>query len=383
MTREAQQPSPTRITPRNQSGRRWVWVILAAAILLILLVVSAPNLQEGSTYSRSTKGYRSWYDYMVEQGHPIDRWQKPYTQLQGQNQTLIRITANLEEAREQSPSWQGIETWVEQGNTVIFLTWDGQVSATPFSSDLTSEVGPVRIETTRRQTIPSKDQSKLQDDFGSVVWSQSLGKGQMIFATYPWIGANIYADQPGNYPFLEQLISETGPIWMDERLHGYRDEQSQSEEDHRNPTNLWLFFAETPIAAMAAQSILLLLLWIWGHNHRFGLPLHLPQTSKDNSQQYIQALAGTLNHANQQELVFSQLSQYFRQTLANRLGLRSGPTEQLPTDTTLATQWSIATGRNDQELIELLQLAGQPSARTDRELLAWVSQADTILQDIP
>lgn len=376
------QATPTRTTPKNRAGRLWIWAILAAVVLVVLLAVSAPDQQAGSTYSRSNKGYRNWYDYMVEQGHLIKRWQKPYSQLQGKNQTLIRITPSLETAREQAPSWDGFPSWVEQGNTVILLTWDGPVTAAPFSSDLTSDVGPVRIDTTRRKPLDSPYRSNLQDAYGNVVWSQSFGKGQMIFASYPWIGANIYADQGENYSFLEQLVAQTGTIWMDEWLHGYRDEQNQASEDRRNPENLWLYFAQTPIAAMAAQLLLLTLAWIWGHNHRFGLPLQLLPESKDNSQQYIQSLAGTLNHANQHELVLTQLSQYLRQSLAQRLGLTSGLDRQLPPDKALAAQWSMVSGRNEQELLELLQQLGQKTL-TDRTLLDWVNKADAILQDIP
>ena len=381
MTQTAQS-SPTRITPSKGPGKRWLWAILAAAALLTLLFINAPNQQDGSTYSRSNKGYRGWYDFMVEQGYSISRWQKPYSELQGQNQTLIRITPSLEKAREQAPSWDGFEAWVEQGNTVILLTWDGLVTAAPFSSDLTSKAGPVRIDTSRRQKSAAQAQSNLQDDYGNVVWSQSFGKGRLIFATYPWIGANIHGEQPGNYPFLQQLVPESKTIWMDEWLHGYRDKPNQTAEDARNPENLWLFFAQTPVAAMATQLFLLTLVWIWGHNHRFGLPLRLPQTSQDNSQQYIQSLAGTLNHANQRELVLTQLSQYLRHSLAQRLGLTSRIDSQLPTDAALATQWSMISGRNDQELLELLQQSGQQSI-TDQTLLAWVNKADAILQDLP
>jgi len=357
-------------------------VALAAVILVILLVLSAPDQQAGSTYSRSHKGYRSWYDYMLEQGHTIKRWQQPYSELQGYNQTLIRITPSLEDAREQAPTWDGFSSWVKQGNTVILLTWDGPVTAAPFSSDLQSEAGAVRIDTTRRQTLASRDDSKLQDDYGSVVWSQSLGKGQMIFATYPWLGANIYADQPGNYPFLEQLVPESQTLWMDEWLHGYRDTPNPADADLRNPDNLWWYFAQTPVAALAVQVFLLILVGIWGHNHRFGVPLRLPQTTQDNSQQYIQALAGTLNHAHQHEVVLNQLSQFLRQSLAQRLGLTSRLESQLPTDDALAAQWSVVSGRNDQELLELLQPLGKQSL-TNRTLLDWVHKANAILQDIP
>lgn len=385
MTQGGQPPPPSATPIPSRTGRHlWLWVILAAIALLILLFMSAPDLQNGSTYSRSTKGYRSWYDYMAEQGHPIQRWQKPYPQLQGTNQTLIRIAANIDEQEQDDiSSWDDFSDWIKQGNTLIRLTWDGQVSAAPFSSDLMSQAGFVRIETTRRHTLQARQDFELKDSYGGVVWFESLGKGRIIFATYPWIGANIYANQAGNYQFLEQLISTTGPIWMDERLHGHREDENQTATDQRDPENLWLYLAQTPVAAVTVQLGLLAILAIWGHNHRFGLPLRLPKESRDNSQQYIQALAGTLNDAHQRELVLKHLSQYLRQTLAHQLGLKAGSADPLPTDAILAAQWSVATGRNDQELIELLQQAGQMSLRTDRDLLAWVSKADAILQDIP
>ncbi|NJM64627.1 MAG: DUF4350 domain-containing protein [Acaryochloris sp. RU_4_1] len=390
-----QQPTIIQINTRPRPQRRWIWVIVAVVILLILLVINAPTLQNGSTYSRSSKGYRNWFDYMVEQEHPIQRWQQPYSQLQGTDQTLIRIAENFDNdqnQRVQSP-WLNFSSWLEQGNTMIILTWDGQVSAAPFSSDLNSSVGPVLIETTRRHSVPTAQKTNLKDDYGAVVWSQTVGKGHIILATYPWIGANIYADQPGNYRFLEKLISSTGPIWVDERLHGYREEKTQAgtgnagsenlEEDRRQPEDLWQYLAQTPIAAVAAQLVLLAILGIWGHNHRFGLPVRLSTAAKDNSQQYIQALAGTLNDAYQREWVLTQLRQYVRQTLVNRLGLGGGSKTPGLTDAILAAQWAVATGRNDQELLELLQQGGQPPPRNDRDLLVWVQKADGILQDIP
>lgn len=385
-----QQPTATRINVRPRPQRRWIWVIVAVAVLLILLVISAPTLQNGSTYSRSAKGYRNWFNYMVEQGHPIQRWQQPYSQLQGTNQALIRIAENFDNdqnQRVQSP-WLNFSSWLEQGNTIIILTWDGQVSAAPFSSDLNSPVGSVRIETSRRYSLPTGQEISLKDDYGAVVWSQAVGKGRVILATYPWIGSNIYADQPGNYRFLEKLASSASSIWVDERLHGYREGagnvRSESlEGDQRQPEDLWQYLAQTPIAAIAAQLLLLAVLGIWGHNHRFGLPLRLSTTAHDNSQQYIQALAGTLNDAHQYEWVLTQLRQYVRQTLINRLGLGSEPETPGLTDTLLATQWAVATGRKDQELLELLQQGGQHPPRSDLDLLVWVQKADGILQDIP
>ena len=392
MTVESQQTG-TKITPRTGWGQRWMWVIVAIVVLLILLFLNAPSIQNGSTYSLAPKGYRSWYEYMVEQGHPVERWRKSYNQLPESNQTLIQIAARMDQNRDNREGWLDLNPWVEQGNTLIILTWDGTVSAAPFSHELTSSVGPVRVETTRRHPLQANQKSELQDKYGSVVWSQTVGKGQVILATYPWIGANVYADQPGNYRFLEQLVLSTDrKLWVDEYLHGHREQAKSNTnthdgdtaplEDKRQPKNLWLYLAQTPVAAVAAQLMLLAMLGIWGHNHRFGLPLHLPKESKDNSQRYIQALAGTLNYAHQRKWVLTQLSQYLRQTLADRLGLRGRTETQLPADDILASQWAVATGRNEQDLLELLQKVVQQPPRSDRDLLVWLNKADAILQDI-
>lgn len=381
----------TRISPGV--GRRlpglWRWVIAAIAVVLVLLLISAPTLQDGSSYSRARKGYRQWYDYMVQAGYPMARWQRPYGQLGGTDQTLIRIAPQFQEGLDRTgvAQWQSLESWVKTGNRLLILTGQGQVTAAPFQQDLPTAQGTVRVETSRRHDLALVQKADLQDQYGAVVWRQSLGKGQVILATYPWLGANIYGDQPGNFPFLAALIPKSEKIWLDEWVHGHRPPPAQSQDPENIPPeaeepNLLAYLARTPVAAIAAQLSLLGLAWIWGENHRFGPPLSVKVAKKDNSAEYIQALAGTLNHAQQEGLVLTQLSNHLRQTLASRLGLTTlASGVNLPADSVLAAHWATATRREARELLELLEQARRP--RSSPDLLAWVTQVETLLQELP
>ena len=385
------------LPPWMRRKRFWVLAGLGVLVLVLLVLFGAPTPQDGSTYSRSLTGYRSWYDYMQTQNQPLKRWQKNYDQLTGTGQTLIQVFGKQPAKPIAGEDSFVIQDWVNQGNTLILLSWvnpycsydgcpQGEVTAAPFSSRIKGDGESVLIETTRRHQLESGDRSELQDPYGSVVWSESKGKGSIIYATYPWLAANIFAEQPGNYSFLAQLVQASeGTVWVDEWLHGHRDPDPPTAAKAPPPEDLFDYLGRTPVALLVAQSGLLMLLLIWGYNHRFGAAIPLEAPVQDNSEQYIQALGGILNKAGQTEFVLSQLSQVLRQSLATQLGLtQSQPNSALlPEDDYLASQWAAMTGRPAQELLELLEQAGQTRRLSDRELLQWVSQAESILRGLP
>ena len=178
-------------SPQARPHRLWIWVAVGLLALALVTILAAPQYPGGSSYSRAPGGYSQWYAFMKQQGHSIQRWQKPYSQLtsqlKGRDQVLIQISDQSETVL-QSPE---MLQWVEQGNTLIFLSWAGKVTGAPFRSDLPTPQGQVRIETSRRYRVASaerKEASKLQDKFGAVVWSRPQGQGQIIAGTYPWIG---------------------------------------------------------------------------------------------------------------------------------------------------------------------------------------------------
>lgn len=264
-------------------NRRWLWlgaITLSATILFTL--VAAPSTgklnNSGSTYSRSPDGYGAWYAFMEKQGTPVKRWQKPFdnlpgvsspsispTEIQTKTQngiTLLRVNKQLGEEWLNSQE----ENWVKKGNTLVVLGVRESVTEAKFSSIQESSAGGVKVDTRRREELPEAGKQSLGDRFGAVVWQQKLGKGQAIFATTPHLAANAYQDEPGNYKFLAQLVTQTGNlVWVDEYIHGYKDQEVRAKEDAED----WIvYLAKTPLLPALLQAGVLLLVLVLAQNRR-------------------------------------------------------------------------------------------------------------------
>ncbi len=383
-----------------------MWVVGGLLVLSIVVITAAPqSFPGGSTYGKNLGEYSQWYTFMKQQGHPIRRWQKPYSQLKTlkeQGQTFIQI-ADREAQTEPNLRPAEVLDWVARGNTLIQLSWDGQVTGAPFSSDLKSEQGSTRIETSRRYKLGSghsrfdsaksteeepksiNEAAELKDRFGSVLWSYPYGKGRVIQSTDPLVAANVYAQQDGNFQVLEALATrQDGTIWVDEWLHGHREIMPEPKTADRDKPSLLAYLIRQPIAAVAGQGMVLLLLLLWGKNQRFGAMTRLAIPLRNSSEQYIQALADTLEANGHDEYVLAMLSQSFRQRLQSRLGMGGvGRGETDGADGAIAQQWSAATGRSPQVLLELLEQTQREKRLSERALLAWVQNSEAVLRELP
>jgi Domain of unknown function (DUF4350) len=369
--------------PRSQfRASVWVWAAAALLILAAVLALAAPQAYPGgSTYSKALEGYSQWYAFMKQQGHEVQRWQKPYAKLKGQGQVLIQIADLDAEAKPTLQSQEALD-WVERGNTLIQLSWAGQVTGAPFRSELQSPSGLVFIETSRRYRMDvtklKGGTAALSDASGNVIWSYERGKGHIVMGTYPWMAANAYAHHDGNFRILETLAAQLkGPIWIDEWLHGHRDFEADAETaEQQSP---WDYLSRRPIAVVFGQGAVLLLLLLWGKNQRFGALTSVTVPPRNSSEQYIQALAATLNANGKTEYVRFMLDQSFRQRLQSQLGLGSLHADIL-SDEAIAQQWSSVTGRPAQALLDLLH---QPDSRlSEPALMKWVKSCETALQDL-
>jgi Domain of unknown function (DUF4350) len=377
------QRSRSRISP-------WAWVIAGLLVLALVIFAAAPNADPGgSTYAKTLGGYSQWYAFMEQQGHPIQRWRKPYSEIdeiKGQGHTFIQI-ADLEAPAAQMLQPPEILDWVKRGNTLIQLSWAGQFTGAPFRSDLRSEQGAIRIETSRRYKIGATrsedEKAEVKDAFGSVIWSHALGKGRVMMSTYPWVAANVYAQQAGNFRALEALVTQQGgTIWVDEWLHGHGD-SSEPEVAGQEAPSPWAYLSRQPIAVVTGQGIVLLLLLLWGKNQRFGALTRLAVPPRNSSEQYIQALADTLDANGHTEYVVALLGQSFRQRLQSQLGMRGvGRGDAALADEAIAKQWALVTGRPPQVLLELLEQAQHEKRLSERALLTWVQNSEAILRGL-
>lgn len=413
------------------------WLGTGAIGLLMLMLVSlvfAPssaNLRHGSTYSRAPSGYGAWYAYMQSQNHNIQRWQRPIDDLpnwsppentpenlpgNGIDDEAVPIldrsfldTQSLPNLQPLTPSphppitllqidnglqqltfsgWQ----WIEQGNVLIqlgrgqaiqTLGLEAPVTAAPFTSVVSSLMGDVKVETSRR-LLPSLAEpnpegvqpiDRLSDEYGAIVMQTTLGQGRWIVAITPHLAANAYQNESGNFQFLEQLVTEPGyPVWVDEYLHGYKDEEVISKE---TAPNIVSYFAQTPLPLLAMQAIVILAVLIWGQNRRFGPPLPLDTATPDNSKAYIQALAAVLQKANCHEFVVDTIGKAEQRQLQRSLGLGE---DLLDLDTVIAA-WVQQTGRS---AAELEMLFAPPARRLrDQDLITWLKNLQTLRQQQP
>jgi len=379
------------------SRRQTAILAIALGVIILLTVLTAPigsEQQSASTYSRAPDGYGAWYAYMQEKGNPVKRWQQPADALfqpdsEAANDsppngkialpktpiTLLRIDKDIELSA-------ASEAWVKQGNVLVLVgaIADAFVTQAPFTSDVASPSGIVRIATSRRYRQSSKSAPLLQDSFGTVVWQKTLGKGRLISVITTYLAANAYQEFRANYELLAKLVTEPGyPIWVDEYLHGYKDSSTDAKDGTASEENLLSYLSKTPLSLLAIQAIAFLLLLIWGQNHRLGLPEQVEVPTVDNSEAYIQALAGVLHKAGGSEFVLETLGKAEQLNIQKALGLGTSP---LPVDDLIAA-WSQQTGQPADPLQTLLRTAARHRRVSEAELSQWLETMHTVRSQLP
>ncbi|WP_445301806.1 DUF4350 domain-containing protein [Microcoleus sp. K1-B1] len=395
-------------------SKRRLWLLGAIAItaIMIITLLFAPannKINRGSTYNRAPDGYGAWYAFMSKRGTEVHRWQKPFEDL-AKNQdakppsTLLRIYSSLipEGVSETE------KKWVEQGNVLVILGVRTPVTPAPFSSLHPASAGEIKIDTGRR--YPSDKKQVLDDQFGAIVWKKTLGKGTVYFSSTSHLAANAYQDFPGNYEFLAGLVTQLeggekeiegtqqalavkliqnsinpqsqgtskilNKVWVDEYIHGYKDPEVLEREYEGN---LFTYLAKTPLFPVLIQGTIILLVAIFAGWNRFGQPVTLSAPQVDNSEAYIQALAGVLQKANSTDFAVEIIGKEEQLQLQKAFLLGQGSLES----ETLTNAWVEQTGRKAAELSELLPSPSHKRRISDSDLLAWLGKWQQIRQHLP
>ena len=400
-------------------SKRQIWLLsIALATLVLLSLFAAPSnrLQSGSTYGRSPDGYAAWYALMESRGVTIHRWQKPLKSLfqptEPKTPAIETLNPNkparsdlaiatpsplrspltplpspltaastptapitlLQISNGEPLSVSSLE-WVGRGNVLLLLGVGTFVTKAPFESTIASPVGDIRIQTSRRGTDRTTQTNVLlKDSFGSIVWQQTVGKGQIISASTPHLAANAYQDARGNFEFLAKLVTAPKlPIWVDEYAHGYKDREVMQQ----GSGNLLGYLAKTPLLLVLIQTIVILSVLIWGQNRRLGPAIDLPIPTIDNSEAYIQAMAGVLRKAESSQFVVDTVCKAEQLAIQKALGLGAEP---LPLET-LLDAWR-QHGQPTATLEAALQPTKRPRRLDEADLLKWVEQMQTVRRQI-
>ncbi len=388
-----------RLNFRSRSGTKqiFIWmfglgVLLGVALLLMLL---APSTKAGSSYDQSPWGSQAFYHYLqglaeTQPGLEVQRWQRDYKNLTGKNQVLFKI-GDQRQLQTQGFSSDTLD-WIEAGNTLILLTWDGNIKSPDPSVQIPTPVGPVQVDTRRREEVkpgthPSDfgETARLLGDVdGAVLWSVKTEQGKIIYGVYPWFVANAY-DHPKfeNFAYFAELAQAAGgQIWFDEWLHGYRVKDPTDLPADVSYSGVLDYLRRTPWLLVLLQAIVFGVIMLWGKNHRLGALIRERPPTQANSEQYIQALASVLQKAQHQDFVQAQLSQRLRQELAEKLGLRGAWVghDVSFSDQELAQAWSAQTGKSPQDL--MIVIGPTPEELTEQELLAWLNRVEQVLRGL-
>jgi hypothetical protein len=366
--------------------KRWWWFgAIALGIVLLLTLVFAPGssnkLNSGSTYNRSPDGYGAWYAFMEKRGVSVQRWQKPFDKLpmttSSSDIAFLRVHSELNRERLSDRE----RDWVKPGNTLIVLGVQQPVTPADFSTWQASEAGKVKIDTRRRlKESLATEKQLLGDRFGAVVWQREVGKGKVIFATTPHLAANAYQDELGNYQFLAQLVTvgregekkKINKIFVDEYIHGYKDREAIAQEGKQN----WVsYLFQTPILAAMLQAGVILTILVWAQNRRLGLPVNLKTPVVDNTEAYIQALAGVLQKAESAEFVVDVVGKEQQLQLQKVLGLGANLLDR----ETLVAAWVSHTGLPAAELQQLLEFPDSKRRIDEKDLLSWLGKWQKII----
>jgi Domain of unknown function (DUF4350) len=372
----------------------WRLGLLAAISIVLLTIISATggdSRQVGSSYSNAANGYNAWYQMASNRGIKIQRWQKSFPQLTNfptyqQHTTLLQVQPQLERLAITSQQ----QEWVCKGNTIVILGVTAPAMEIPFRADLASPQGNIKIETTRRfraditTSTLAKNTSQeivLGDRSGSVITQFNVGKGQIIIATTPYLAANAYQDFSPNYELLTKLVTNNSQqVLVDEYIHGYIDRDRKSVIDPQtgnvntdNPDggDVLNYLASTPLIIILLNLGLGTLVLIWQQNRRFGKILISKPPEVDNSEAYIQALAGVLRQANSSEFVLQQIGKATQLSWQQKLGLGK---ERLVESPTLITAWENQTKLPASDLRFVLQLISGATRVSPAQLTIWLTK---------
>jgi hypothetical protein len=361
------------------TSNRWIWLAIALTTIIVLTLITAPNRSQsaGSTYSRAPDGYGAWYAFMEKRGTPVKRWQRPQAELfkstDGKRATLLRIHSGLTYPFLSSAE----EEWIGQNNNLVILGIGTKATTAPFKTQHSTDAGQVLIETKRRLLkLKNNEKEMLGDRYGTIIWREKFGQGQVIFVNTPYLAANAYQDSPGNYEFLAQLVSSPNQsTWVDEYLHGYKDKEVINREVAEN----WLgYLGKTPLLAALLQIGIILVVIVLAENHRLGTPNALTVPRVNNSIAYIQALAGVLQKAETNELILETVGRAEQLHLQTALGLGTTPVD----GATLLSAWVERTGQPAHELEQFLKPYWRRQRLREEELIKWLGQIPKLRQSL-
>jgi len=341
-------------------------------------------LANRSSYHSGPTGTRAFYDYLSESGHKVMRWRENTDKLLGTSGGSVRtlVVIGRTQLPFSPEEISNLLNWVNTGGHLVVVDRDPPPALLPHSSEwtvesheldspsfdldpndpnqmtanvkplapsqptlltqLVQEVLPSRFSA-RLKLLPSDPQKHEQDDEdvdervgkpdavvveehtqstapvvhiadrdGALVVDCSYGNGRITVLGDPYIIANNGISQKDNLQLGRNLVTSLdGLIAFDEYHQGRGVTQNEFAS----------YFAGTPVLAIGAQIIALLLLIVWTRSRRFARPLPLTQIDRRSSLEFVASMSELQERSRAFDLAVENIYARTRRVLARYAGL--------------------------------------------------------------
>lgn len=337
----------------------------------------APNR---STYHAGPTGTRALHDFLSESGYKVIRWRESPEKLSSDSGSLVKTFVVIGET--QSPftddEAKALHKWVAAGGRFVLINrtvsnwlvpksrgWNvvARMGAFPAfdidpadarqMTENVSAVHPVQPTVMTRnvlEVMPSRFASRLTveppaiessstdpadpadddddvnldleisptpivhigDGSGALLVDYAYGKGRIVVLSDPYIVSN------GGLRLNDNLQLAINTLIYGDGVVAF-DEYHQGRGISRNA--LASYFAGTPVLALGAQILLLILLVLWTNARRFGRPLPLAKVDRRSSLEFVASMAELQERSRAFDLAIENIYTRTRRVLTRFAGV--------------------------------------------------------------
>jgi hypothetical protein len=337
----------------------------------------APNR---STYHSGPTGTRALHDFLNESGYKVIRWRETPERLLGDSGSMIAtfVVVGQTQVPFTEEEAAALHNWVALGGRFVLINRavDGQLvpeskgwnvaskmfglpslntnpaDAKQMTENVTAlqPVQPTALTRSIKTVMPSRfasrltiipppaeneseddDQTNLGDKMleqystaspapvahiadqdGALLVDYSYGLGHIVVLSDPYIVANSGIRLNDNLQLaINTVAGQDGLIAFDEYHQGRGIARNAFAS----------YFAGTPVLALGAQIVLLILLVLWTRARRFGRPLPLPQVDRRSSLEFVASMAELQERSRAFDLAIENIYSRTRRVLTRFAGV--------------------------------------------------------------
>jgi hypothetical protein len=330
----------------------------------------APNR---STYHSGPTGTRALHDFLNESGYKVIRWRESPEKLFGNSGSIIATFVVIGQIQVPFTEEEAaaLHNWVSLGGRFVLIdrAVDGQLVPESRGWSVTSKsfgmpaldtdpadakqmtekvtalqpVQPTALTRSIKTVMPSRfasrltitpsedndqtDSDKVSEQYstespvpvahiadrdGALLVDYSYGLGHIVVLSDPYIVAN------GGIRLNDNLQLAINTVAGRDGLIAF-DEYHQGKGIARNA--FASYFAGTPVLALGAQLVLLILLVLWTRARRFGRPLPLPQVDRRSSLEFVASMAELQERSRAFDLAIENIYSRTRRVLTRYAGV--------------------------------------------------------------